>query len=53
MTQKNIKLRSLRELDSVIDEIVNRNPEFVLQLENFVEEKLKEQDAISSRSRSS
>lgn len=53
LTPSKHKRRSLKELDNVIDEIIDRNPIFVSQLEKFIEEKLKEQDAISSRSRSS
>jgi len=30
--------RSLSELDDVIDEIIDRNPEWVLQLEKIIEE---------------
>lgn len=48
-----LRKRSLFELDDVIDEIIDRNPDFVIQLEKVIEEKLKEQDALSRRSRSS
>ena len=48
-----LRKRSLSELDDVIDEIIDRNPDFVIQLEKVIEEKLKEKDALSRRSRSS
>ena len=50
LTSNKHKRRSLKELDNVIDEIIDRNPILVSQLEKLIEEKLKEQDAISNRS---
>lgn len=51
--QQNLpRRRSLAELDDVIDEILDRNPDFVVQLEKIIEETKKEQNAVSRRSRS-
>jgi len=52
-SQKILRKRSLSELDDVIEEMIDRNPDFVVQLEKVIEEKLKEQDALSRRPRSS
>ena len=52
-SQKILRKRSLSELDDVIEEMLDRNPDLVIQLEKVIEEKLKEQDALSRRSRSS
>jgi len=51
-SQKILRKRSLSELDDVIEEMIDRNPDFVVQLEKVIE-KLKEQDALSRRPRSS
>ena len=50
--QNPLRRRSLAELDDVIDEILDRNPDFVVQLEKIIEETKKEQNAVSRRSRS-
>ncbi len=43
-TQPNLRRRSLRELDDVIDEIMDRNPEFVEKLTKLIEEKRKQDE---------
>jgi len=50
--QTTLRKRNLKELDDVIEEIIDRNPGFVVQLEKMIENKLKEQDALPRRSRS-
>jgi len=35
------KLRSIVELDDVIEEIIERNPEWYAEFEKFIEDKLK------------
>jgi hypothetical protein len=37
-----LRKRSLKELDTVIDEIVDRNPDFVKELTKVIKEKLAE-----------
>lgn len=37
----NLRKRSLAELDDVIDEIINRNPEWVAKINRIIEEKKK------------
>ena len=39
------KLRSLAELDDVIEEIVERNPEWFAELEKLIEESLNDDSA--------
>ena len=39
------KLRSLAELDDVLDEIVERNPEWFAELEKLIEESLNDDSA--------
>lgn len=46
-----LRRRSLAELNDVIDEILDRNPDFVVKLEKVIKEQ-KEKNAISCRSRS-
>lgn len=43
-SQPNLRRRSLAELDDVIDEIMDRNPEFVEELNRIVEEHRKKQE---------
>lgn len=50
--QTTLRKRNLKELDDVIEKIIDRNPGFVVQLEKMIENKLKEQDALPRRSRS-
>jgi hypothetical protein len=45
-----MKRRSLRELDTVIEEILERNPEFEIELKKIIEESLN--DSLHCRSRS-
>jgi len=40
--QPNLRRRSLSELDDVIDEIIERNPEWVEKINRIVEEKRNE-----------
>lgn len=47
-----LRKRSLNELDDVIEEIIDRNPGFIVQLEKIIKDKLKEQDALPRRPRS-
>lgn len=47
-----IHKRSLAELNNVIDEILDRNPDFVVKLEKIIEEQKKEQNALPRRPRS-
>lgn len=47
-----LRKRSLAELDDVIDEILDRNPDFVVELEKIIEQQKKEQNAIPRRPRS-
>ena len=49
--QNPLRRRSLTELDDVIDEILDRNPDFVVKLEKIIEEQ-KEKHVISRRPRS-
>ena len=42
--QHNLRRRSLAELDDVIDEIMDRNPEFVEKLTKMIEEKRTENE---------
>jgi len=42
--QYNLRRRSLAELDDVIDEIMDRNPEFVEKLTKMIEEKRTENE---------
>lgn len=39
----NLKKRSLEELDDVIDEIIERNPDWVEKIEKIIEDKRNEQ----------
>lgn len=39
--QNPLRRRSLKELDTVFDEMVARNPDFIVKLEKIIEEKLK------------
>jgi hypothetical protein len=51
MNEQNLRRRSLAELDDVIDEIIERNPEFVKELNRIVEEKRKEQEIKNGNNR--
>jgi hypothetical protein len=51
MNEQNLRRRSLAELDDVIDEIMERNPEFVKELNRIVEEKRKEQEIKNGNNR--
>lgn len=38
------KKKSLKELDSVIDEMINRNPDFIEIMTNIIKEQLKKDE---------
>jgi len=38
--QDPLRKRSLKELDTVLDEVTDRNPEFMKILENYIKEQL-------------
>ena len=40
--QPNLNKRSLLELDDVIEEILERNPDFVTQIEEIIRKKMEE-----------
>lgn len=46
---KEYKLRNLKDLDNVIDKMIDRNPDFVVKLETLIEEKLKDPNAVPRR----
>jgi hypothetical protein len=41
--QDDLHRRSLAELDDVIEEIIDRNPEFVIELERVINERLEKE----------
>jgi hypothetical protein len=53
--QDPLRKRSLKELDTVLDAVADRNPEFMKILEDYIKEQLakdNKNDSISSRPRS-
>jgi hypothetical protein len=52
--QDPLRKRSLKELDTVLDEIADRNPEFMKFFEEYIKEQMRKDrnDSVSSRSRS-
>ena len=53
--QDPLRKRSLKELDTVLDEVADRNPEFMKILEDYIKEQLakdNKNDSVSSRPRS-
>lgn len=51
-TQNPLRKRSLSEVDDVIQKIIDRNPDFVIELEKYIEKQLKDPNVISRRPRS-
>ena len=42
--QDDLRRRSLAELDDVIEEIIDRNPQFMIELERIIDERLEKEE---------